>query len=70
MYTSYDDVAAVCPYYKGGSTTEVRCKGCAAGQVLILRFVSNKARRLWRSRTCDRLPGYDQCPFYDAHEDG
>ena len=68
-YSSYDDASAVCPYYKGGTKLEVRCEGCAPGQAVLLRFAADCFRRDWRSGHCDKLPGYEKCPFYRAHEE-
>ena len=67
-YSSYDDVYAVCPYYVGGSKQEVRCEGFYRGWALIIRFGTDQARQAWRQARCDLLPGYDRCPFFDAHE--
>lgn len=69
-YSSYDDVAAVCPYYKGSTITDVRCEGIAQGcTVVIVRFHSRDARNRFRAKHCDKLPGYEKCPFCKGREE-
>ena len=67
-YSSYDDAAAVCPYYKGGTATDVRCEGIVASNCVIMRFECRDAKNMFRATYCDRMDGYQQCPIKRAHE--
>ena len=67
-YSGYDDARAVCPYYKGGTATEVRCDGIECGHCIIVRFKGKTERNGFRARHCDNISGFKQCPLKKAHE--
>lgn len=67
-YSSYDDVYAVCPYYKGSTETDVRCEGLERGQCIIVRFAGRTAKNGYRMRFCDSMQGYRECPLAKARE--
>ena len=68
-YSSYDDVAAVCPYYKGSTATDVRCEGMTPGGTVIVRFPRRDVRNKFRAEYCDKLPGYEKCPLCKGREE-
>lgn len=67
-YSTYDDVRAKCPYYAGSTATEVRCEGIEKGCCLIVRFRGKVERNGFRTRYCDSIRGFRQCPLKKAHE--
>ena len=68
-YQSYDDYRAVCPYYRGAHANELVCDGaCEGASTMVVRFCKERALRIHRTRYCDNIKGYDQCPLYKPHE--
>lgn len=66
-YHCYADYRAVCPYYGGSNGLEIQCDGTCGCSKLILRYKTAKEREIQRSRHCDNLQKYMQCPLYAVH---
>ncbi len=67
MGTMYDDVNAVCPYFKGSGERKVICEGITDECKTILAFNSRETRDNHRKLFCDHK--YKNCEIYRAVEE-
>lgn len=62
MPTMFDDVNAVCPFFKASDTRKVACEGITDDCTTILSFNSQNKRNQHRELFCDRQ--YQNCEVY------
>lgn len=67
MSTMFDDVEAKCPYFCSNDNREIRCEGIMDGCITVLRFDSQRKRKLHRSVFCDAK--YKNCEIFRMLED-
>ena len=61
-YHSYEDVAAMCPYYLGTRSNEIACSGIGGGAIsCVLRFRSRADMLKYKRGHCDQIQCGD-CP--------
>lgn len=65
--TNYDDVEALCPYYKGSNAKQISCEGITEGSITILSFSSKEKRNKQRRIFCNQR--YENCEVFRMLEE-
>ena len=62
MPTMYDDVNALCPYYKSSKQKEISCEGITDECSTNIKFKTGGQRDIYRRIFCDAK--YKNCEIY------
>ena len=68
-YHSYQDAYAKCPYYLGGTKTEILCSGLDGTVSDVLRFRRTDETQGYRAHYCDSIRGCQECKRYKIRAD-
>lgn len=69
MAHDFDDVWAVCPYYKTQKAVEIYCEGIAGARLLKVIFGRKYDKQKYLMRYCNSIRGCRECALYRMREE-
>lgn len=62
LFTRFDDIDVVCPFFKASNEKQISCEGIAEESILILSFNNKKDRNFHKTVFCDKK--CENCEIY------